>query len=238
MSETSKKSSSRSKGSSRPAGGRADHVIVRNLFALSILRRQTLIAIISIIAAILSVFSAYQVIKVKTPPQYVQLTEDGRIYPIPPLNMESVSDGEIINFASDSVKWLNTYDFVSWKDQLQVQSSRFTPSGWDSFVQSLVETDNLETVKTQSLVVSARPTKNPYIKQKGIASGQNTFVWHVRVPVSISYSRPKGDTSQAEIPDQEGTVSLYISRVPLEVNLKGYAIQIYQFELGPDKERP
>ena len=100
-----------------------------------------------------------------------------------------------------------------------------------------MKTDNLQTVMSQSLVVSASPTKTPYIKQKGVAAKENTFVWHVRVPVSIRYSRPKGDASQTEIPNQEGTVSLYISRVPLEVNLKGYAIQIYQFELGPDKER-
>ena len=243
MTEKSKSSSSSrsssgksSKRSGSSSGlGKADHVIIRNLFALNILRRQFLVVIISFLAATISLFSAYQVIKVKTPPQYIQLTEDGRIFPVAPLNVESASDSEIIAFSADSVKWLNTYDFINWRDQLHAQSPRFVPIAWEEFVTTLTESSNLNTVREKSLVVSAVPRGQPYIQKRGVA--QDAFVWYVRVPVEVRYSSMSAGTKTSEIPSQDGVVSLYIQRVPLEVNLRGYAIRVYQFEIGPDQVR-
>ena len=214
--------------------GKADHVIVRNLFALSILRRQVIIVFFAFLAAGLSLFSAYQVVKVKTPPQYIQLTEDGRIYPIAPLNVESASDGEIINFATESVKWVNTYDYKNWRDQLQGQAQRFTPSGWENYIQELLETDNLNTVEAEGLVVSAEIVGEATVEKKGVVEKANSFTWLVTVPVRVSYSSLKEGAANAQnvIPSQEGVVSLYITRVPLEVSLRGYGIQIYRFEIN------
>lgn len=219
--------------SSSSSKGKADHVIVRNLFALAILRRQLIIALFAIVAATLSLFSAYQVTKVKTPPQYIQLTEDGRIFPIAPLNVESASDGEILNFATESVKWINTYDYKNWRDQLQSQATRFTSQGWENYIQELVNTDNLNTVEAEGLVVSSTIIGEPTVEKKGVVEKANVYTWYVRVPVRISYSSLQNEKNVAKntIPSQNGVVSLYISRVPLEVNLRGYAIQIYRFEI-------
>lgn len=223
----------RAPSSSSSTKGKADHVIVRNLFALSILRRQVLITFFALIAAFLSVFSAYQVMKVRTPPQYIQLTEDGRIYPIAPLIAESASDGEVMSFATESVKWINTYDYKNWRDQLQNQANRFTASGWDNYIKELVATDNLNTVEKQGLVVSAEIIGEPIIEKKGVVAKAGAFTWLVKIPVRVSYSslKDKSERAKTEIPSQEGIVSLYITRVPLEVSLRGYAIQIYRFEI-------
>lgn len=232
-SETKAKPSKSSSSKAPSKEGKADHVIVRNLFALTILRRQVVIATFALIAAVLSVFSAYQVMKVKTPPQYIQLTEDGRIFPVAPLNVESASDGEILNFATESVKWVNTYDYLNWRDQLQSQAHRFTADGWNGYVGELVSSDNLNTVQGQGLVVSAQIDGESMVEKKGVVEQVNSYVWRVKVPVSVSYSSLSKETQNASsiIPPQKGVVTLYITRVPLEVNLRGYAIQIYQFKV-------
>lgn len=207
--------------------GRADHVVVRNLFAFNILRRTVFLTIISTVAAFFSLVALYQVFNFKTPPQYVQLTEDGRLFPITPLNLANVNDGEIIQFANDSVKWINTYDYRSWKDQLQINSNRFNPRGWGDYLTELNSAGTMNTVQNQKMVVYSRFTGPSQIVKSGVIKSSNTWSWVVDVPVNIYYE--KGNSGEPPL-QQKGVVTLYIVRVPLEVNLRGYAIVRYQFD--------
>lgn len=206
--------------------GRADHVIVRNLFAFSILRRLSVLTLFAFFCVALSIFSAFQIIKIKTPPQYIQLTEDGRVYPVAPLNQPNASDGDIIKFASESVKWINTYDYVNWRDQLQSNADRFSPSGWDNYITELVGSSNLNSVQSERMVVSPRVDGAVEIIQRGVVEDTGQYIWVVQVPASVIYNVG----ASSERLTQTGTVTLYITRVQLEISLRGYAIQVYQFD--------
>ena len=216
--------------SGRRRDGHADHVVVRNLFSLSILRRLTFLVILAVVCAALSIFSAIQVIKIKTPPQYIQLTQDGRIFPVAPLSQPNVGDGDILKFAAETVKWVNTYDYINWKDQLQESSDRFTPAGWNKYLSELVATDNLNAVQARKMVVSADFSGNAQIVKQGLVKEVNQYTWMVELPVTIKYSSPPSSSSSNEVSSQQGVVRLYVVRVPLEVNLRGYAVHIYQFD--------
>lgn len=227
-----KEQSSGSSASGKSSGrkdGRADHVVVRNLFALAITRRAVFLTLIAALCAGLSVLSAFQVFRFKTPPQYIQLTEDGRIFPVAPLNVPNVNDGEILQFASDSIKWINTYDFVSWKDQLQFNAQRFTPSGWGDYLDRLTSSGTLNTVQAQKMVVSASFDGPAQIVKAGVVQKLNQYTWVVDVPATITFRSVGLDKNATEL-RQKGVVTLYIVRVPLEINLRGYAIQVYQFD--------
>ena len=219
------------RSSSARRDGRADHVLVRNLFAFAIVRRMVILVFFAAICSILSIISALQVIKIKTPPQYIQLTQDGRIFPIAPLSEDSVSDGEILKFSAESVKWVNTFDYMSWKDQLQSSASRFTADGWNNYLTQLVASDNLNSVESQHMVVNVLFRGNPNIVKEGVVKSIQRYTWLVEIPVTVRYVAPsKGSSTEPNITNQSGVVRLYITRVPLEVNLRGYAIQIYQFD--------
>ena len=228
--ESSSSGKSSSSSSSSRRGGHADHVIVRNLFALSILRRLSLLVFLSVLCAILAVFSAFQVLKVKTPPQYIQLTQDGRIFPVAPLNKPNVSDGEVMKFAAETVKWVNTYDYQNWKDQLQSSAERFTPQGWNNYVDELVASDNLNSVTAKNMVVNTTFLGDAQIVKQGVVEEKNQYVWMVEIPVSVNYIAPPTGSGGTQVSRQEGVVRLYVVRVPLEINLRGYAVHIYQFD--------
>lgn len=220
-------SSSSSGKVKKPRPGRAEMVVVRNMYALMMTRRLTVLSILAIICAFLSVLSAFQVIKVKTPPQYIQLTEDGRVFPLTPISRSNVSDGDLLRFASDSVKWINTYDYMNWRDQLQTQAHRFTEAGWQIYLDELVARDTLTAVENRKMVVSAEFTGPAQIEKQGLEEESNRYTWIVKVPVDVKYYPSGGDS---QVLSQKGVVTLYIVRVPLATNQRGYAIWLYQFD--------
>lgn len=225
-SKTQDKKSTSDKSSRKE--GRADHVVIRNLFALSITRRAVFLALLAAVCAALSLLSAYQVFSFKTPPQYIQLTEDGRIFPVAPLNVANVSEGEVVQFATESVKWINTYDFRSWRDQLQVNSARFTPKGWGEYLEQLTVTGTLNTMQAKKMVVSPAFTGPPQVLKQGVVADGTLYTWVVEVPVRVTLEAASTDKNATNLV-QKGVVTMYIVRVPLEVNLRGYAIAVYQF---------
>jgi hypothetical protein len=186
-----------------------------------------IIAMLSLLCAVLSVLSVYQVLQVKAPPQYIQLTEDGRIFPLTPLSKSNISDGDMIRFASDSVKWINTYDYMNWRDQLQAQASRFTEGGWTAYLDLLTSRDTLTAVENRRMVVTSTMTGPAQIEKQGTVAESNRYTWIVKVPVAVRYT-PSAESSQPL--NQEGVVTLYIVRVPLATNQRGYAIWLYQFD--------
>lgn len=211
-------------------GGRAEMVLVRNMYSFLITRRLSLLALLSLICAVLAIISAFSIIKIKTPPQYIQLTDDGRVFPLTPLTKSNVSDGDIVNFASDSVKWINTYDYRNWRDQLQVQSHRFTETGWKEYLDLLVSRDTISAIENRKMVVSTNFTAPVIIEKQGpVAEKGNRYTWIVKVPADINYY-PADNSGQ--ILTQSGVVTLYIVRVPLATHQRGYAIWLYQFELN------
>lgn len=216
------------KGSQRRARpGRAEMVIVRNMYALMMSRRLAVIAMLSALCALLSLLSAWSVIQVKTPPQYIQLTEDGRIFPLTPLSKSNVNDGDMIRFASDTVKWINTYDYQNWRDQLQAQSQRFTEAGWKAYLTLLSSRDTITSVQNRKMVVTAKFTGPAQIEKQGAVAESNRYTWIVKVPVEVRYL-PSDNSGQSLT--QEGVVTLYIVRVPLATNQRGYAVWLYQFD--------
>lgn len=215
-------------GQKRARPGRAEMVIVRNMYALMMSRRLAVIAMLSALCALLSLLSAWSVVQVKTPPQYIQLTEDGRIFPLTPLSQSNVNDGDMIRFAADTVKWINTYDYRNWRDQLQMQSQRFTEGGWKAYLTLLSSRDTITSVQNRRMVVTATLTGPAQIEKQGaVKESNNRYTWIVKVPVSVRYL-PSDSSGQILL--QEGVVTLYVVRVPLATNQRGYAVWLYQFD--------
>jgi len=204
-----------------------ESVTVRNLMAYSILRKSASVAIVSILCTVISVMAAIKIFSSTPPPRYIQLTEDAKLFPIIPTTAPNADSAEIINFSIDSVKWLNTYDYISWKDQFSKNSDRFTAKGWRNYMDELYSTNTLVLVAEKRMVVSAMPTAKAYIEQEGKENGTGSYIWVVKVPFEILYT--PADSSAQKI-SQAGEITLYVKRVPLEVSTRGYAIEIYSFD--------
>lgn len=208
-------------------------VVVRNLSLALTYRRLAFAALLSVIAMGVCVVSLFLVVGKKVPPQYIPVTEDGRLLPLVPLNQPNVDDGAIGQFALNTVRELNNYDYISWRDQLLVAQPRFLPASWTEYRKAFDQSNIIKTVTDRKMIVLGRPTGNVEIENKGVSDG--VFTWRVAVPLEIQYL-PHAESTAGSGPAQGGPLSakrratLYIQRVPPTLSPSGIAVRIYQEE--------
>lgn len=236
MSEKKKSSSSssrrRSSGSSDPKHRRKEGaytVAIRNESLNLTYRRLALAAVFSIIAAMVSVFAYLAVSGKPVPPQYVPVTEDGRLIPLVPLNKESVDAGTIGAFALRAVREVNNYDYLGWRTQVLEGQPYFTPNGWKAYMAQFEGTNIINTVEARKMIVVARPSGNYEIENKGVTD-KGVFLWRVAVPIEINYVSHGETNKPVESLSSKGRVTLYIRRVPPTLAPQGIAIEAYQYE--------
>lgn len=230
MSEKSDKSSGRSSRRSKKEKSPPPSVEVtaRNQAVYAIYRRLIPVALLSVISAAFALFAAFSVWSVRTPPQYVQLHEDGRLIVQRPIGEPSIPQGVLSSFALDAIRALNTYDYINWRTQLQAATVYFSPRAWGDYQKAYQEARTLDAVTKRKMVVSVEPAGPVAFLQEGIVGGSGEYAWRVSVPVKVSYTPHDIQSGSPNL--QEGEVILVISRVPLEVNPNGYAIQTYVFK--------
>lgn len=207
-----------------------ERVIERNVATHLVARRLTGVAMVSLLAAAISVLCTIGIIGRPVPPQYLPVTAAGELLPMPPLDKPNMDKGAVGAFALDAIHAIYTYDYINWKDQLNSASSYFSPRGWDQFQQEYVANHTLDAVKARKMIVSVKPTGEVTIKD-GVGNG--VWLWIVSVPVTVTYTAHVMTQAGAADPGnvQSGTLSLYMSRVPTTISPKGIAIQMVRFKL-------
>lgn len=208
----------------------AERVIERNVASHLIARRLTGVALVSLLAAAVSVVCAFGIIGRPVPPQYLPVTAAGEILPMPPIDKPNMDKGAVGAFALEAIHAIYTYDYINWNDQLNSASTYFSPRGWDQFQKEYMANHTLDAVKSRKMIVSVKPTGEVTIKD-GVGNG--VWLWVVSVPITVTYTAHTTTASGAVDPGnvQSGTLSLYLSRVPITINPRGIAIQMVRFKL-------
>lgn len=210
----------------------AETVVARNLLAYALIRRSTVLLLVAVVCALVSVTAAIKIFSMAPPPRFIQLTADGRVLPMIPLTEPNAESGEVIRFAVDSVKWINTYDYVNWRDQIQAQSDRFSSKGWRSYMDGLEASSTLAAVREKRMVVTSNAIGRSYIDKEGKLDGSGPYMWVAKVPVEIRYLPAEDNESSRNT--QKGVVTAYVKRVPVEVSSRGYVIEAYLFDTSAD----
>lgn len=236
-SKTSKKrkSSKRRSSSSDPKHRREEGaylVAIRNESLNLTYRRLALAALLSVVAALVSVVSYLAVTGKPVPPQYIPMTEDGRLLPLIPLDRPNVDDGVIGAFALRAVRDLNNYDYLGWRTQILRGQNHFTPEAWNTYFREFESTNIINTVEARKMIVIAQPSGNVEIENRGLGD-DGVYLWRVAVPLDIRYvSHADGQPGQQAALSSHGRVTLYIRRVSPTLSPQGIAIRAYQFESG------
>ena len=100
-------------------------------------------------------------------------------------------------------------------------------AGWKAYLTLLSSRDTITSVQNRKMVVTAKFTGPAQIEKQGAVAESNRYTWIVKVPVEVRYL-PSDNSGQSLT--QEGVVTLYIVRVPLATNQRGYAVWLYQFD--------
>lgn len=205
-------------------------VAVRNQALFLAYRRLALAALLSLVAAVVSVVAYLGVSGKPVPPQYIPVAADGRLLPLIPLNQPNVDDGVIGEFALKVVREANNYDYLGWKTQVARVQNYFTPAAWNRYFEEFSRTNIINTVVAKKMIVIARPSGSVEIENRGVLDS-GIYVWRVAVPLEIQYVAHDDSAGQASAPlSSRGRVTLYIERVPTTQSPRGFAVRAYQYE--------
>lgn len=192
-------------------------VRLRNNFYRDNYRRLVGMLLLMIIVNLGLIGAIVYLITHKPVPQYFATSSDGRITPLYPLSEPVVTPPELLQWANQAAVAAYTYNFVNYRQELQVASEYFTPHGWTQFQEGLKATRNLETVIAKKFVVSATATGAPRVTDQGLLNGR--YAWKVQLPLVATYENSSGERLQQPI-----VVNMIIMRVSTLNTPKGIAI--------------
>lgn len=158
---------------------------IRNNFYRDNYRRLALALLVCLITIIILLGLVYVAFTAEPKPKYFATTDDGRILPLVPINQPFKTRAEVLQWATEAIIAANSYDFVNYRKQLQSASNYFTGTGWQSFMQALQFSNNLETIKVGKVMASARPIGAPQIAEEGLLG--DTYYWKVTLPIEETY---------------------------------------------------
>jgi intracellular multiplication protein IcmL len=198
-------------------------VTLRNEFYRDSYRRVLLILLLSLVINLFLGGILIYMITHPPKPKYFATSINGRITPLFPLNEPNQSDSAVLQWANQAAIAAYTYNFVSWRKELQAASGFFTARGWKQFLDALQSSNNLDAVRSKKLIVSAVATQAPIILQKGVLNG--SYSWRVQMPILVTYQ------SASEFTQQNNVVTMLITRVSTLNSPRGIGIE--QFVVGP-----
>ncbi len=198
-------------------------VEMRNNFYRDGQQKVVLILLLSILVNFVLAAILIYIITHPPAPKYFATSISGRITPLFPLNEPNQSDSAVLQWANQAAIASFSYNFVNYRTELQASSGFYTAEGWDQFLKSLQDSNNLLAVKASKLVVSAVATSAPIILQKGVLNGQ--YTWMVQMPMLVRYQ------SASEFSEQNNVVTIRVTRVSTLNSPRG--IGISQFVVAP-----
>jgi len=163
-----------------------EKIVSRNRFYHDSFHRLFLILLVSLFLNFSGLYILYYIFTHPPVPVYFPTSTNGRISPLVPLDKPNVTDGEIKQWANQAIIASYTFNFVSYRSDLQASSEFFTPDGWTIFLKALKDSNNLQAIVDNKFVVTAQATQAPAIIQSGIfANGR--YSWRIKMPIVVTY---------------------------------------------------
>jgi intracellular multiplication protein IcmL len=196
--------------------GALELIVMRNAFYRDNYRRAFVVLLVLILVNFFLVGAIFYKIWNPPQPQYFATTADGRMISWHPLTDPVVTDDFVLQWSANAVRKAFSEDYMHWREQLQEASNNFTAQGWKYFIQSLQQSNNLETLQSLKMVSNAVLTGAPQISAKEVVGG--VYAWKVQMPILVTYSNISKTIPMPMV------VTLIILRVPVEQNPDRIAI--------------
>jgi intracellular multiplication protein IcmL len=224
--------------------------IRNEFYAQSFAQIKVLVTVLLLIFALLVGFMWYQSRAILLSPKYFPTTPDGRLVISPPFSenhlllskQEITASGVIIGmpaptknyyelepygenalviyWAQLAVAEMFNYDYVHYRGVIETARKYFTATGHENFINALVDSKNLETVKARSAVVIPSIIGEIKLVRTYLTSGH--FAWDLEIPLRLTYE----STMDPEPLVQDLLAKLSIGRVTT-LRLPFYGISIF-----------
>ncbi len=182
-------------------------VVLRNEYYRDGYRLALRVSVVQSFIIVGLIAAMFFVIKVHQPEnRYFATTEDGRLIPMVSLTQPNLSNPALMSWTAQAATETMTFGFNDYRRRLQESSRHFTRKGWESFTGALQSARIIESIESNSQVITAAPRGAPVLQQEGEVNGQ--YQWIVQIPMVLSYQA--GSKTRSD----NWLVTLVIVRVP------------------------
>ncbi|GLU29920.1 type IVB secretion system apparatus protein IcmL/DotI [Brucella sp. NBRC 12950] len=204
--------------------GRVESVLIRAETYRSAYRRMTFIAI-SLAATTAICATAATLLAISRPtPVYFATNASGSITRLIPLTEPYLSPAEIASFATEAATRALTYSFSNYRAEFEDMKPYFAvPVGWNSFVDALNRSGQIDLVKNQRLNTTAI-AQRAVIVREGL-NPEGIYNWIVQLPLRVTYQ------SSSQITGQNFMVTMTLTR--MKTNEYPRAIAVANFNAAP-----
>jgi intracellular multiplication protein IcmL len=184
-------------------------------YARSYRQIKRLLTVLLIITIILVGFIIWQANSSEFTPKYFPTTPDGKLIISPPVSENHLAlskinvsatgviygmppptksyyelqqygeDALILYWTELALLYMFDYDYVHYRTVIENARKFFTPKGHENFIQALIDSRNLETVRARSAVVI--PELTGPVKLIGTKMVQNHYTWDLEAPLKLTY---------------------------------------------------
>ncbi len=148
---------------------------------------------------------------------YFATSNDGKLATLTPLNQPNLTSASLLDWVIEAATTAYNFNFGNYDRALKDIKVYFTDAGYQHFMDSLVQSKTIETVKLKQLMVSAISTGTPVILQEG-PTPDGIYAWKIQVPMLITYQ------SSSETRKQNVILTMLIARRPTLESPKGIGI--------------
>ena len=137
-----------------------------------------------------------------------------------PLSQRVMPDADLMEFAARSVLAVYNFDYVHYHETLSREASpNYTVNGWNGVVTAIEATRNLDEIKANAMVVSAKALASPTMQNSALVGGH--LAWSIRLPIHVIYANAK------ESRGMDLVVTAVAVRVPTAFHPNGVAIDSF-----------
>lgn len=153
------------------------------------------------------------------PPRMIPIgtSRNGRPEQLIPLNRPSLSDRQVLQWASTTVRRAYAIDWRDYASKLDHDADRFTTAAWNQFGLSLKRSGNLAKIKASRMVGWVKPDGAARIVNRGVIGPY--FTWEIVDPITVHYENESEQITDPLI------VKLYVRRVAFGHDHAGVAIE-------------
>lgn len=178
-----------------------------------------------VLMALLFLFAGYP--KYKT----IQTIDNSVICELDPKSNPALTDGKIMDFARTAVLSAYTFDYINYRTQLDVATTRyFTSEGRAALNRALRNSGSLAHIINNNLIMKTVVTSAAQIEEKNIDNTGKLY-WVVRMPVTTEFYT--GDSKPADVQRFIAQVKI-VSTTRDALNTSGLGVN--SLTLRPPKE--
>jgi len=161
-------------------------------------------------------------VKNPTRPLYFPTDDVGRLIQEIPLSQPGMTTDQASAWAIEAVEASHSYDYFSYRGELQDAQKYFTNYGWRNYMQSLTASNNLLALTQRKMIVIAKVVDKPKLVVEGLLSG--AYAWKFQMPVLVSYKLPPFDDAPQSHFENALTVTVLVQRQKVLQSYKGLGI--------------